>query len=113
MQWYYHDQHRGIHRYGQILTCVARLITISGMSRPTIDLRLFRHAHAALNDNPAVYGGRQNESPLTKGGRDQARILGSFIAKLGVWPDCVFTTKAVRGIETADISLAAASQRTS
>lgn len=66
---------------------------------------LIRHGEAEINLEPNIIGGRVNDSPLTKKGEEQARLLGKRLMKLGLKPDVVFTSPAVRAHETARIAL--------
>lgn len=69
---------------------------------------LIRHAESAMNVKPHLVGGRSNEAPLTPEGRLQATRLGLFIKNLGIYPDYIVSSNAVRTQQTATISLEAA-----
>jgi phosphohistidine phosphatase len=59
---------------------------------------LLRHADAG---DPGAWTGSDDERPLSKRGRKQARRLGRHLADLGVQIDLVLTSPKVRAVDTA------------
>jgi phosphohistidine phosphatase len=59
---------------------------------------LLRHADAG---DPGSWAGGDDERPLSKRGRKQARRLGRHLADLGVEIDVVLTSPKVRAVDTA------------
>lgn len=73
-----------------------------------VELYLFRHAESVMNaGDQRLVDGRCNEAPLTLTGQGQAQILGNFLKRMDIVPDDVFTSPAVRAIETGRIVLGA------
>jgi broad specificity phosphatase PhoE len=60
-----------------------------------------------MNTNPHIIGGRSNETPLTKRGVEQARLLGKYFLENNIIPTRIFTSPAIRTIQTAENTLAA------
>jgi len=73
---------------------------------PRTELYLIRHAETVMNVNPHIVGGRSNETPLTLRGIEQAKRLGRLLVLKGIIPNKVFTSPAIRAIDTARYSLA-------
>jgi phosphohistidine phosphatase len=63
-------------------------------------LYLLRHADAG---DPAAWAGSDDERPLSKRGRKQARRLGRHLADLGADIDAVLTSPKVRAADTAKV----------
>jgi broad specificity phosphatase PhoE len=78
------------------------------MSSPNARMYLVRHAESEANINSHIIGGRTNESPLTTLGIEQSRRLGEFMLRRNFLPDFVYTSPAVRALQTAQLSLDAA-----
>ncbi|MDQ3447816.1 MAG: histidine phosphatase family protein [Chloroflexota bacterium] len=70
------------------------------MSAGTIELYLLRHAHAG---DPAEREDDDDQRPLTRKGRRQAKRLGSFMRAVGLKPDALVTSPLVRAAETAQL----------
>lgn len=69
-----------------------------------LDLYLIRHAESEMNlKDHEMIGGRLNGSPLTKNGGIQPAFLGHRLQKDGIAFDEVYTSPAVRAIQTAEI----------
>ncbi len=66
----------------------------------SVQLYLLRHAHAG---DPAEWEGDDDQRPLTRKGRRQARRLGSFMRAVGLKPDALVTSPLVRAAETAEL----------
>ncbi|MEO7905312.1 MAG: histidine phosphatase family protein [Candidatus Saccharimonadales bacterium] len=65
------------------------------------ELYFIRHAESQMNTNPHLIGGRSNESPLTPRGVTQARLLGRYLREMDIIPSRIFSSPAVRTLETA------------
>jgi len=65
---------------------------------------LVRHAECVANLTVTkIVGGRQNESPLTKRGEEQAAVTGKYVKQKYLKLNKVFASPAVRTRETARI----------
>ncbi len=73
---------------------------------PLTELYLIRHAETVMNTTPYLVGGRSNYSPLTPRGVEQAKRLGRAMLAKQILPTEVFTSPALRTIDTARYSLA-------
>lgn len=71
------------------------------------ELYLIRHGESEMNTNTHLIGGRSNETPLTARGIEQARLLGKYFRENGIIPTHVFTSPALRTLQTADTTLSA------
>ena len=71
-----------------------------------IRVALIRHAESVANTQLHVIGGRSNHSPLTAAGEQQAVELGEKLKAVGYSPDVIYSSPAVRTLETARIALA-------
>ena len=71
-------------------------------------LHAFRHAESVGNINTAYIGGRSDHFELSPDGPAQAQQLGLRIGEIGLLPDLVCASPAVRAKETARIALDAA-----
>lgn len=69
-----------------------------------ITVYFFRHAESMGNVNNHLIGGRSNHLPLSDRGYVQANLLGARLAREQFSPDHVFSSIAVRAMETARIS---------
>jgi broad specificity phosphatase PhoE len=77
------------------------------MHQPAIDLYVIRHAESAANASGShLIGGRSNETPLTKKGVEQAKYLGQYLLAKGINPDFIYSSPAVRTLQTAHYALA-------
>jgi phosphohistidine phosphatase len=63
-------------------------------------LHLLRHAHAG---DPDAWSGEDALRPLTRKGRQQCELLGSFLDAHGVRPDVIVTSPKVRASQTAEL----------
>lgn len=70
-------------------------------------LYLIRHGESEMNKNAHLIGGRSNDTPLTAHGIEQARLLGKYFRENNIIPSRVFTSPALRTIQTAEHVLAA------
>lgn len=68
-------------------------------------LYLIRHGEAANNVRPNYIAGRSNHFPLTEKGIEQSRKLGATLVRHGLSPDIVYTSPAIRAIQTARYTL--------
>lgn len=75
---------------------------------PNTYLHLFRHGESDINTKKGAFGGRQNESPLTDKGFEQARSLGKFIQEREIVPTSVYSSPAERAHQTGYHALDAA-----
>lgn len=76
------------------------------MSNPVINLYVIRHAESAANASGShLIGGRSNEIPLTKKGVEQAKQLGRYLFAKGIEPDFIYSSPAVRTLQTAQYAL--------
>ena len=71
-----------------------------------IRVALIRHAESVANTQLHVIGGRSNHSQLTAAGEQQAVELGEKLKAVGYSPDVIYSSPAVRTLETARIALA-------
>lgn len=72
----------------------------------TLELYLFRHAESEFNLRyQELIGGRSDEVQLSVRGREQAKKLGRRLHEERTFFDEVYSSKAVRAIETARIAL--------
>lgn len=71
----------------------------------TQELYLIRHGESKANTDRSIIGGRSNESPLTEDGIEQARLLGRLLLQKEIIPDRVFSSPAVRALQTAKHTL--------
>lgn len=77
------------------------------MHKPAIDLYVIRHAESAANATGShLIGGRSNETPLTKKGIEQAKQLGRYLLTKNISPDFIYSSPAVRTLQTAHYALA-------
>lgn len=68
---------------------------------------LIRHAESKHNkESMHIIGGRDYLTPLTDQGREQATLLGKRLQKTGIKFDSVYSSIALRTIETAQITCA-------
>lgn len=72
-------------------------------------LYLIRHGEAANNVRQNYIAGRSNHFPLTERGVDQSRKLGFALLNIGLLPDVVYSSPAVRTLQTAHYALSAMS----
>lgn len=75
------------------------------MNSPDTEIYFIRHAETVMNVQPHLVGGRSNWAPLTKNGEEQARALGRHFRAIGLLPDTVHSSPAIRALETARLSL--------
>ena len=68
--------------------------------RTGIELYLLRHADAG---DPETWTGDDDERPLTRKGRRQAKRLGTFLAEMDFKPGLVVSSPKVRARETAEL----------
>lgn len=54
-----------------------------------------------MNTSPHLIGGRSHETPLTERGVEQARLLGKYFLMHNILPNRLFTSPAVRAVQTA------------
>jgi broad specificity phosphatase PhoE len=72
----------------------------------TLELYLFRHAESESNIKyQEVIGGRSDHVPLTARGEEQARRLGRRLHEGRVLIDEVYSSTALRAVQTATIAL--------
>lgn len=71
------------------------------------ELYLIRHGESEMNTTAHLIGGRSNETPLTQRGVEQARQLGMYFLANNIIPSHIFTSPAVRTIQTAESTLTA------
>lgn len=71
------------------------------------ELYLIRHGESEMNTNAHLIGGRSNETPLTAKGVDQARLLGKYFLENSIMPTHVFSSPALRTLQTANNTLSA------
>jgi broad specificity phosphatase PhoE len=69
-----------------------------------IDLYLFRHAESEMNFRVEEVGGRSNWAKLTDAGVEQSVSLGKRLKEKDINFDFVYTSPAVRTIDTAKIA---------
>ncbi len=74
------------------------------MERPEIDLYLIRHAECLMNTRPELIGGRSDDSPLSDNGKLEAALLGDRLKYKKIKFDEVYSSTAIRAIQTANIS---------
>ena len=72
--------------------------------RRPLRLFLIRHGQSLANTRPHLVGGRDEASPLSERGEDEARRLGERLAREGVAFDRVFASHAARARRTAEIA---------
>ncbi len=72
---------------------------------PDIELYLIRHAESEANAQPHIIGGRSNHSPITEKGVEQAKRLGAHFLAKDIIPTHVFSSPAVRTLQTAQHTL--------
>jgi probable phosphoglycerate mutase len=65
------------------------------------DIYCIRHAESEMNLKPYLVGGRSNHALLTPRGVEQAVLLGKRLRKEGIHFDKVYSSPAVRAVETA------------
>lgn len=70
------------------------------MSKNT-ELYLIRHGEAENNVRLNYIAGRSNHLPLTENGVQQSRKLGSIFLNIGLIPDVVYSSPAIRALQTA------------
>lgn len=71
----------------------------------TTELYLIRHGEAANNIRQNYIAGRSNHFPLTEKGIEQSKKLGATLLKIGLLPDAVYSSPAVRALQTAHHTL--------
>lgn len=69
-----------------------------------LDLYLIRHGQSEANKVREFIGGRVLHTPLSSKGIMQSEKLGDFLLNQGITFDCVYSSTAVRAIETARIT---------
>lgn len=77
-------------------------------SKPTnkrIQIFLIRHAESELNKNHNIICGQSNNTPITNFGKKQAKALGKMFKKRKVYFNMVYSSSALRAVETAVICL--------
>jgi alpha-ribazole phosphatase len=67
-----------------------------------IELYLIRHAESEANTKPHIVSGRSNNTPLTELGVNQAITAGRHLLQKGIIPSRVYSSPAVRTIQTAE-----------
>lgn len=77
------------------------------------ELYLIRHGEAANNVRQNYIAGRSNHFPLTERGVEQSRKLGAALLGIGILPDVVYSSPAVRALQTARHTLSTMSLETS
>lgn len=70
-----------------------------------IEVYTIRHAQSEKNVAPHLVSGRNTESPLTPKGIAQAERLGSILVREAILPDIVYSSTALRAIQTAEHTL--------
>lgn len=70
-----------------------------------ITFYFIRHGESEMNTTPHLICGRSNHTPLTSIGAAQAEACGKALRKLGIMPDAVYTSPAVRTQHTAQLTL--------
>ena len=75
------------------------------VTRRSVKLLLIRHGESEMNTSPELICGRSNSSELTNRGWEEALVLGARLKKLGIQPDEIYSSPAVRTIQTANITL--------
>lgn len=76
------------------------------------ELYLIRHGEAANNVRQNYIAGRSNHFQLTEKGVEQSRKLGAALLDIGLLPDVVYSSPAVRALQTARHTLNAMSLKT-
>lgn len=66
-----------------------------------------RHGETPLNLDRRIIGGRSNHSLLTERGEREALLAGPVLKSLGVFPDIVYATTALRTQQTLELVLQA------
>ena len=66
-----------------------------------LTLSLLRHGQSSWDDPDLI----DHERPLSKHGKDTAKIISNFIADHGLVPDRILCSSAVRARETLDVLL--------
>ena len=74
------------------------------MNRDT-ELYLIRHGEAANNVRANYIAGRSNHFSLTEEGVKQSRRLGAALLRVGLVPDTIYSSPAIRALQTAHHSL--------
>lgn len=72
------------------------------------ELLIVRHCESAMNCQPDLVGGRSNHTPASERGEHQAELIGRYLRSIGLRPDAVYGSGAVRTNSTAHIALSAA-----
>ena len=76
------------------------------MNQPPINLYVVRHAESEANAYGShLIGGRSNETPLTEKGVEQAKQLGRYLLAKNIYPDFIYSSPAVRTLQTAHYAL--------
>jgi broad specificity phosphatase PhoE len=76
------------------------------MNNQRIDLYVIRHAESAANASGShLIGGRSNETPLTEKGTEQAIRLGCYLSAKAIEPDFIYSSPALRTLQTAHYAL--------
>lgn len=70
-----------------------------------ITFYFIRHGESEMNTTPHLIGGRSNHTPLTSTGTAQAEACGRALHDLGIIPDLVYASPAVRTRQTAELTL--------
>jgi len=80
---------------------------ISGgvMTQSCVRVILIRHAESAMNTAPHLIGGQSNAAPLTSNGERQSSRLGARLKIDQLRFDAVYTSTAVRAVETARLMM--------
>jgi len=68
-----------------------------------LELYLIRHAESEMNYDTTQIGGRSNHVQLTEKGKEQARLLAQRLLREGTRFDEIYTSPAIRAIDTAKI----------
>jgi broad specificity phosphatase PhoE len=68
-----------------------------------LELYLIRHAESEINRDKTRIGGRSNYAQLTQWGMEQAKLLAQRLFQEGIKFDEIYTSPAIRAIETAKI----------
>jgi broad specificity phosphatase PhoE len=71
-----------------------------------LQVYIARHGQTDLNLRPEIISGRSTTVPLNEVGRQQSRELGSDYAAAGIVPSVVYSSPALRPLQTAAESLA-------
>ncbi len=72
-----------------------------------IELYIARHGQTAMNLDRSVIGGRNVQTELDDQGIQQAITLGENLGRIGLQPDLIFSSPAIRALQTAEYCLQA------